>query len=57
MLESPADLTADWLTAALLLPEGAKVSDFTTTPVGTGQMADTVRLAVEYDPPAPVRRP
>ena len=50
MLESPADLTADWLTAALSLPEGAKVTGFTTTPVGTGQMADTVRLAVDYEP-------
>jgi thiamine kinase-like enzyme len=50
VLESPADLTADWLTAALSLPEGAKVTGFTTTQVGTGQMADTVRLAVDYEP-------
>jgi hypothetical protein len=50
VLESPADLSADWLTAALALPEGARVSGFTTTQVGTGQMADTVRIALEYEP-------
>lgn len=50
MLESPDDLTAEWLTEALPIPDGAKVTSFTTTPVGTGQMADTVRLAVEYEP-------
>ena len=34
MLESAAELTADWLTAALSLPEGAKVTGFTATQVG-----------------------
>ncbi len=50
MLERPADLTADWLTAALPLPEGARVTGFSTTTVGTGQMADTVRITVDYEP-------
>jgi thiamine kinase-like enzyme len=50
VLESPAELSADWLTAALSLSAGAKVSGFTTTQVGTGQMADTVRIAVDYEP-------
>lgn len=50
MLDGPADLTADWLTQALPLPEGASVTSFTTTTVGTGQMADTVRINVQYDP-------
>ncbi|MGN6472097.1 MAG: phosphotransferase [Mycobacteriales bacterium] len=50
VLDGPADLTAEWLTRALPLPEGAHVSGFTTTMVGTGQMADTVRINVQYEP-------
>jgi hypothetical protein len=49
-LDTPADLTTDWLTEALALPDGARVSGFTTTPVGTGQMADTVRITLDYEP-------
>ncbi|HVY08587.1 MAG TPA: phosphotransferase [Mycobacteriales bacterium] len=51
VLDSPDGLSAEWLTAALSLPEGARVSRFTTTQVGTGQMADTVRIEMDYDPP------
>jgi hypothetical protein len=50
VLESPADLTNEWLTDVLPLPGGAKVSGFTATPVGTGQMADTVRISLDYEP-------
>jgi thiamine kinase-like enzyme len=32
------------------LPEGARVVGFTTEVVGTGQMADTVRIALDYEP-------
>lgn len=39
-----ADLTAEWLTAAL----GTEVVALRTEPVGTGQVADTVRLFVDY---------
>jgi thiamine kinase-like enzyme len=39
-----ADLDAEWLTAVL----GTKVTDLRTQPVGTGQVADTVRLFVDY---------
>lgn len=50
MLDSPADLSNDWLTDVLPLPGGSKVTGFTATPVGTGQMADTVRIGLEYEP-------
>lgn len=42
-----ADLTAEWLTAAL----GTSVVGVRAQPVGTGQVADTVRLFVEYAEP------
>ncbi len=52
----PDELTAGWLTEALagtdLLPVGTAVRTWTTEPVGTGQMADTVRIRFEADPPA-----
>ncbi len=38
------DVTAEWLTAAL----GKEVAAVRTEPVGTGQVADTVRLFVDY---------
>ncbi|HEX3705094.1 MAG TPA: phosphotransferase [Mycobacteriales bacterium] len=50
VLDTPADLSVEWLTAALPLPEGARVIGFTATPVGTGQMADTVRIELDYEP-------
>jgi hypothetical protein len=45
-------LTAEWLTEALA-PRlgGAKVSAVEATPVGTGQVSDTLRLALTYDRP------
>jgi len=47
-----ADLTTGWLTAALAEHlGGATVTEVATTSVGTGQVADTYRLALEYDPP------
>lgn len=46
------DLTADWCTAALAGSlDGASVVDVSSDPVGTGQVADTVRLHLTYDPP------
>jgi hypothetical protein len=50
VLDTPSDLTADWLTDALPLPAGASVTGFTTEAVGTGQMADTVRISLDYEP-------
>ena len=50
----PEDLTASWLTSVLvsteLLASGGAVHSFTTLPVGTGQMADTVRVTVDTGP-------
>ena len=50
---APADVEADWVTAVLhdrgLLQVG-RVTAVRPTPVGTGQMADTVRFALEYEP-------
>ena len=46
-----ADLSADWLSCAL----GRPVADVGMTPIGTGQVADSVRLTIEYvdGPPEP----
>src|SRR3954451_20207840 len=38
------DLTAEWLTCAL----GRDVADVQRTQIGTGQIADSVRLAITY---------
>jgi hypothetical protein len=47
-----ADLTAEWCDAALAgRLGGAQVVGVTTEPVGTGQVADTVRLRLRYDRP------
>ena len=43
------EVDAAWLTGAL----GAEVSEFAVTPVGTGQMGDSYRLAVTYGHGAP----
>lgn len=48
VLATAADLTPEWVGAVL----GADVNAVTATPVGTGQMADTVRVAVSYAPGA-----
>ena len=51
-LGSTHDVTTDWCTAALAGHlDGARVTDCTTHPVGTGQVSDTVRLELTYDPP------
>lgn len=43
------DLTAEWLTSAMGV-EGATVTDVSATPVGTGQVADSVRLRLTWSP-------
>lgn len=48
-IERPADLTADWLTEVL---PGDPVRDFTVERIGTGQMSECYRIALEYAPDA-----
>lgn len=43
-IETPGDLTAEWLTAAL----GAPVTDFTHERIGTGQMSECYRVSLTY---------
>src|SRR5262245_28472367 len=50
VLAGPDHLTAAWLTGVLVLPDGAEVTGVEVTPVGTGQMADTVRARLSYQP-------
>jgi hypothetical protein len=56
LVRLPADVTPEWLTAALVdagaLAGGTRVTSFEATPIGTGQMADTVRFTLDYDVPA-----
>jgi len=50
---APADVDADWVTDVLRdrgLLQAGRVTAVRPTPVGTGQMADTVRFALEYEP-------
>jgi hypothetical protein len=54
--DAPEALTPDWLTAALAasgVTDGAAVTDVDLTPVGTGQMCDSVRLRLTFDRPTP----
>src|SRR5580704_13451200 len=55
LLRSAADVSPDWLTAALLragaLAAGARVVSFEHRQIGTGQMADTTRFVLTYDEP------
>jgi hypothetical protein len=55
LIRHAADVTPGWLTTVLTaagsLAEGAHVVDVSTSPVGTGQMADTARLTLTYDEP------
>ncbi|HEY6647604.1 MAG TPA: phosphotransferase, partial [Mycobacterium sp.] len=44
VVERPADLTAEWLTATL----GLSVSDFAVERIGTGQMSECYRVALTY---------
>src|SRR6266568_828423 len=43
--DSAEKLTAEWLTSVL----GVRVATAETTPLGTGQMCDSVRIALTYD--------
>jgi Ecdysteroid kinase-like family len=43
-IETPGDLTAEWLTAAL----GAPVVDFSAQRIGTGQMSECYRVTLSY---------
>lgn len=45
LLERPADLTAEWLTAAL---GAGTVSDFSYDRIGTGQMSECYRVTLAY---------
>ncbi|GAB3221550.1 phosphotransferase [Mycolicibacterium hippocampi] len=45
LIERPADLSADWLTA--ILGRG-RISGFTTERIGTGQMSECYRVALTY---------
>lgn len=53
--DAPELLTAAWVTGALRtdghLAEARSVTEVALTPVGTGQMCDSVRLALAYDGP------
>ncbi len=53
LLRHAADVTTDWLTAALadagVLAHGSRVVSFETEAIGTGQMADTTRFSLRYD--------
>ncbi len=55
LLRHAADVTPDWLTAALraagVLAPGTQVAAFDAAPIGTGQMADTTRFSLTLDPP------
>src|SRR5277367_7191740 len=55
LLRHHSDVTPEWLTGALrrvgALADGASVRTFETTPIGTGQMADTTRFALTLDQP------
>ena len=44
VIERPADLTVEWLTAAL----GGQVSDFAFERIGTGQMSECYRVRLNY---------
>ena len=45
------DLDAGWLTAVLARHGMGTVTAVTATPIGTGQVADSVRLALTWNPP------
>ena len=56
VIRTPDEVDAAWLTGVLrargLLDRGGAVVRVTATPVGTGQMADTVRFTLDYAPPS-----
>ncbi|HXZ61324.1 MAG TPA: aminoglycoside phosphotransferase family protein [Acidimicrobiales bacterium] len=53
LIHTPGEVTADWLTSVLgqagALANGARVVSFESEPIGTGQMADTVRFTLTFD--------
>lgn len=52
VVQRASDVDAPWCTAALAAElGGASVAAVETEPVGTGQVADTLRLHLTYDPP------
>ena len=56
--DTPEQLTPTWLTEALAgVLGGAVVTDVRPTPVGTGQMCDSVRLGLTYDGAVPEGAP
>jgi hypothetical protein len=57
MATTPSDLTPEWLTDALSAAlNGSAVVDVETTPVGTGQVGQCVRLALTYSHPTSAPR-
>ncbi len=52
LVRGPLDLSAEWLTGVLaredVIPEHARVVSFATSPIGTGQMSESHRVALEY---------
>jgi len=55
LLHDTSGVTPEWMTAVLAdageLKGGGAVSGVVATPIGTGQMADTVRFTLTYDEP------
>ena len=53
LISHPDDVTPSWLTAVLhaagALDDEGRVTEVTGTPVGTGQVGDSVRFTVTYD--------
>lgn len=48
--EGLADVTPAWLTDAIGASFGGRVTGVELTPIGTGQVADSARLGLEWDP-------
>jgi hypothetical protein len=46
---SAGDVTAGWLTAAI--GAGGSITAMTTSPIGTGQIADSIRFELTWEPP------
>jgi hypothetical protein len=57
LVRDPEELSADWLTAVLresgAATDGATVTGFETTAIGTGQMSESHRVALEWDDGTP----